>query len=334
MSKQTAVAGHTDANTHVTGAMKNLGGASLLAPERSSSVAESVIRRLMKPEYLWRPRQVLRRLSFKPCSSIKPLPLPWHCTISACSAEIVGRLIATWGLYDLPLTEAIMRLTVAGDTALDVGANIGYTTLVLALSAGPAGSVLCFEPNPLVLPTLRTNVTDWSSLQIAPIQIATTALSDRDGEGVLGFPDDYVGNQGTASLELNIDGVPVNVRQLDSMEVHDVGIMKVDVEGHEAAVFSGAARLVARKGIRDILFEEHDRFPARSHRILLDHGYSVFRVAGSMFGPLLLPPQAQPRRPFLPPEYPPNYLATVDPSRAYARFRVRGWHALSAKLQG
>ena len=55
---------------------------------------------LLKPEYLWRPAQVLRRLSFNPSTEIKPLPLPWHCTINACSAELIGRFIAKQGLYD------------------------------------------------------------------------------------------------------------------------------------------------------------------------------------------------------------------------------------------
>ena len=291
------------------------------------------MRQLLKPEWIWRPSQILRRLSFRPSNAVVPLPLPWHCTISARSAEVIGRLIATHGVYDLPLTEAIMRLTDAGDTALDLGANVGYMTLVLARSAGPEGRVLCFEPNPALLPILRANVNDWNSLKVAPIQIETVALSDRNGEGVLGFPDDYVRNQGLASLELNKDGVPVSVRRLDSMEIERAGIMKLDVEGHETAVLTGAEKLLARKQIRDILFEEHGTYPARSHKILLEHGYHIFRVTGSIWRPLLLPPEERARRTFLPPTYPPNYLATADPTRARTRFASWGWCALSAHLR-
>ncbi len=287
---------------------------------------------LLKPEYLWRPGQVLRRLSFKPSSEIKPLPLPWHCTINACTAELIGRFIAKQGLYDLPLTEAIIRLTDAGDTGFDVGANIGYASLVLSRSAGPKGRVRCFEPNPSLLPLLRANVDNWSSLQGAPIQIETVALSDRNGEGVLGFPDDYAGNQGLASLELKKAGVPVNIRRLDALaETTSIGIMKVDVEGHEASVFAGAEKLLEGKLIRDILFEEHESYPSRSHQILLRHGYRIFRVTGSVWRPQLTMPEAPPSRPFVPPDYPPNFLATTDPDRALNRFRTGGWQALSSK---
>jgi len=278
-----------------------------------------------RPEYLWRPSQITRRISFRPSEQVECLALPWNCTIHAASADAIGRSIATQGVYDLPLTEAVMRLTDAGDTALDVGANIGYVSLVLALSTGPRGRVFCFEPNPSLLPTLRANVDNWSSLDAAPIQIETIALSDHNGEGVLGFPDDYATNRGLASLELKNGGIPVCIRRLDSLEIDRPRIMKVDVEGHEAAVFGGAERLLARKLIRDILFEEHEPYPTKSQKILLEHGYHIFRLTGSAWRPMLLPPDSFSRDT----NRPPNYLATADPSRALARFASWGWRSLS-----
>jgi len=191
--------------------------------------------------------------------------------------------------------------------------------------------VRTFEPNPYIIPTLRANLNEWSSLRIAPIDVETIAISDRDGAATLGFPSDYAQNEGLASLESIEDGIPVNVSRLDSLDLDGVRIMKIDVEGHESAVIAGATRLLRSAGIRDILFEEHEKYPARSHQTLVDHKYSIFRISGSMFGPLLLPPQAKVRSPFLPPVYPPNYLATLDPSRARQRFRPRGWQALSSR---
>ena len=281
--------------------------------------------RIWQPEYLWRPSQILRRLSFRPSPDLTALSLPWRFTIQACSAEAIGRSIATQGLYDLPLTEAIMRLSDPGDTGLDVGANIGYVTLVLAWSVGPEGRVISFEPNPALLPTLHSNVANWGLSQVAPIQIKAVALSDRNGNAVLGFPDDYAQNKGVASLEMTQHGVGVEVHRLDSLGIDRIGLMKVDVEGHEASVFAGAEKLLARKQIRDILFEEHEPYPARSHQILLDHDYQIFRVSRSTWRPLLLPPEEPSRHPHLPS----NYLATADPSRAHTRFADWGWRALA-----
>ncbi len=157
----------------------------------------------------------------------------------------------------MPLTEAILRLTDAGDTGLDVGANIGYMSLVMARSAGPRGRVVCFEPNAEVIPTLRKNASDWVTLGIAPIEVQTIALSDRDGEGSLAkarSPTEYGRNQGVASLEVPTGGKPVRVCRLDSIFSGNAGVMKVDVEGHEVAVFAGARNLLEGKLIRDVLF--------------------------------------------------------------------------------
>jgi FkbM family methyltransferase len=279
----------------------------------------------LKPEYLWRPGQALRRLSFQPSNDLTALPLPWNCAINACSAEDIGGSIATQGVYDLPVTEAIMRLSDPGDTSLDVGANIGYMTLVLARSAGPRGRVVSFEPCPAVLPVLRLNVENWRRLEIAPIEIHEIALSDRDGEGRLGVPSVSDGNWGVASLEVKEGGISVKLGRLDSLEPGGAGILKVDVEGHEADVLSGAQKLLSQKLIRDILFEEHEAYPARSHTILLEHGYTIFRLTRSTWRPLLLPADAPSRQAYLPS----NFLATANPARAQSRFRAPGWNALS-----
>jgi len=221
-----------------------------------------------------------------------------------------------------------MRLADPGETALDIGANIGYMSLVLARAVGPRGRVVSFEPCPSVLPILRMNVDSWVSLQFAPIEIRAIALSDRDGEGQLGLPADSDQNWGLASLEVAEGGIPIQLQRLDSLESHGAGIMKVDVEGHEAAVFEGAQNLLAHKLIRDILFEEHQPYPARSHKILLEHGYRIFRLTRSTGRPLLLPADQLARQAYLPS----NYIATADPARAENRFRASGWYALSNGL--
>jgi hypothetical protein len=279
----------------------------------------------LKPEYLFRPSQILRRLLFRPAPGVRPLRLPWNCSIYASSAELLGRAIATQGVYDLTLTEAILRLTDPSETAIDAGANIGYMSLVLALATGPRGRVVSFEPNPPVLEILRRNVAAWHPL---PIEVRPVALSDRAGAGALGLPADSSANWGVASLEHRGRGIPIRLARLDSLDIPSAGVMKVDVEGHEATVFAGARRMLSAGLIRDILFEEHIPFPAPSHKALLAHGYRIFRLTRSFWRPLLLPPEEPPRHPF----QPSNFLATTGPARALARLRSPGWTALSQRL--
>jgi FkbM family methyltransferase len=179
------------------------------------------------------------------------------------------------------------------------------------------------------MPLLRRNVSDWSSLPIARIEIKHIALSDRNGEARLGFREDYAENSGIASLEIENGGIPVEVFRLDSLDIAHAGVVKVDVEGHETAVFRGARDLLARKAIRDIVFEEYEPYPARSHNVLLEHGYRIFRLTGTAWRPLLSPAEMETNRQA---NVPINYIASAEPSRVEKRFRHRGWQALSGRL--
>jgi FkbM family methyltransferase len=282
---------------------------------------------LAKPEYLWRPQQLLKRIFYRAEEHVVRLPLPWGFSIYVRPAETLGRAIATQGVYDLPVTEAILRLADAGEVGLDAGANVGYMSLVLGRAVGPSGSVVSFEPNPVILPRLRQNLELWHHPAVAPIRLEAYALSSSNGDATLGLPDQFAWNEGTAGLDVGGAGVHVIKRCLDSLGLADVGVMKIDVEGHEAEVLRGASEMLKRHAIRDIVFEEHRAFPAASHQMLVDFGYTVFRISRSLFGPLLLSPDSESRQKYLPS----NYLATAERQRAERRFAPRGWQALRAR---
>ena len=257
-----------------------------------------------------RPSQIIRRLRYRPTDSLTHMRLPWNCGIYARSSDTIGQSIATLGIYDLIVTEAILRLASPGDSAIDVGANIGYTSLLFSLALGNRGRVLAFEPASTVLPILRKNVDAWRELNVAPIKVEDVALSDRDGTQSLYLPDNYEQRSGDASLEAGSRSEQVQVRRLDSLTgLGRVDIMKIDVEGHEAAVFTGGEKLLSSGALRNILFEEHLAYPAPSHLALLRHGYSIFRLTRSTFRPLLAAPETDPYPHYLPS----NFLATLDP---------------------
>src|SRR5581483_11104240 len=104
--------------------------------------------------------------------------------------------------------------------------------------------VISFEPNPYVLPTLAGNLEHWKRIEMAPVQIESVALSDHNGTGSLGFPADYKDNLGVATLELDNGTVPVPLKRLDSFQFSTIGVVKLDDEGHEAKVLSGAEALL------------------------------------------------------------------------------------------
>jgi hypothetical protein len=106
-----------------------------------------------------------------------------------------------------------------------------------------------------------------------------------------------------------------------------IGVLKIDVEGHEAAVLQGAASLLARHGIRDIVFEEHGSHPTNATRLLEGYGYALFRLRQRFLG-LSADPAGESGKHGQ--WDPPSYLATTDPDRATVRLAPRGWAVLGA----
>lgn len=291
------------------------------------------LRTLIKPEYLYNPGQILRRLRLTDecirrgeCVA----RLRWGLDLRIDPRELIGNCIARLGVYDLAVSEALWRLVDPGESAIDAGSNIGYTASILARRVGPSGRVYCFEPHPVVYQRLERNVALWQ----LPVQTFQMALSAESGEAALHIPKYFSGNQGTASLDdrpgsAEYGRVAVHTEALDALRVvaGPIGVMKVDVEGHELSVFAGAERRLSAGEIRDIVFEDHAAPPTAVMRLLERHGYTVLALSCGFFGPRLTPlSEPLPRRRA---GEPPNYLATRDPDRAMRRLRPAGWRILA-----
>ncbi|MHC5821300.1 MAG: FkbM family methyltransferase, partial [Nostoc sp.] len=88
-----------------------------------------------RPEYIFRPTQIYHRFFYGNSNSnseFKNANLPWKVKIkiSIYPNDVVSNAISKYGIYDLSLTEALWRLTSPGETAIDIGANIGYMTSI------------------------------------------------------------------------------------------------------------------------------------------------------------------------------------------------------------
>lgn len=281
---------------------------------------------LKRPEYVLRPRQVLRRFQRigKPAPAEEVVELPWGAPVRVRLAENVGSSIIYYGIFDKIVPEAIWRLLDAGETGVDIGANIGQNSSAMAFKSGPGGRVISFEPHPATFSELRQNVESWGKGKCAVVELNNVALGEQDGEAVLAATEYLSG----ASLRKEGPGVKVPVRRLDDfLRKVSVGVCKIDVEGHELSVLQGAPETLKRRAIRDIVFEDFNPQPSEVSKLLRKEGYSIFELHERWRKPLLKGlngKEAEPGFSF-------NYLATQNPDRAVARFRSAGWHCLTCR---
>lgn len=188
-----------------------------------------------------------------------------------------------FGRYESHLGELFGRLVWPGDRCVDVGANVGVHTVRLARLAGRDGEVTAIEPDPGVAGQARRNI-ELNSLGNA--RVINAAASDSSGQTWLYRPDSADTNRARASLlrhpYLTGAGVTVPVITLDEACAGPIALIKVDVEGHEAAVVRGAERVIARDRPA-VIFEYAPQLlddPGQTpFGWLAERGYQMFRVS-------------------------------------------------------
>jgi len=176
----------------------------------------------------------------------------------------LGKWIARKGWYELDLLEDARERVTGPGTALDVGAHIGNHAVWFALACGL--DVVSIEPNPDTLKRLTANVEANPGANIRTIHAAVGKKPGR-GTSVPG----PAGNTGMAKVEIGRTG-DLPVITLDSLDVQDVRLIKIDVEGTAAAVLRGARRLIRRD--RPVIYAEVDD-PAELIAVL-PRGYRAF----------------------------------------------------------
>lgn len=190
------------------------------------------------------------------------------------------------GQYERDNVEVLLSF-VRDDTTtfVDVGANLGFYSLLMGGRLGPVGKVFAFEPHPDLAELARRN-THINGLP-SVIKVHPFGLSDVEAETDFSYPKGHLGGGtvGNFGLPEQFDLVRSKVRRLD--DVLDAGatvdLMKIDVEGHELAVLRGMQQVMARSSQLKILFENLGTYVDRSAKTedaLRPYGFHLYAVIG------------------------------------------------------
>ena len=151
------------------------------------------------------------------------------------------------GTNELPVQVALFDLLRPGDVFLDVGANVGFFSLLAARAVGPAGQVYAVEPVPANAEQIRRG----ARRNRLAVDVLELALTDRTGTTTLVLAM-HPGGAAVASaaappdptgtIEVETDTVD---RLVSSGRIRVPSVVKVDVEGAESEVLAGMTATLA-----------------------------------------------------------------------------------------
>ncbi|MGH7739944.1 MAG: FkbM family methyltransferase [bacterium] len=154
--------------------------------------------------------------------------------------------LATREIYEPLETRLLLENLRPGQTFLDIGANIGYYTLLAARQVGPQGKVFAFEPDPENFRILKTNVefNGYSNATLLP-----QAVSAQSGEARLYLNPRNRGDHRLYDSKDNRSSLPIAQVALDDVfkELETIPhFIKMDIQGAEAGALAGMKKLLSR----------------------------------------------------------------------------------------
>lgn len=190
------------------------------------------------------------------------------------------------GVYGELDTRIMKEHVLKNDIVIDVGANIGYYTLLFSRLVGDQGKVFSFEPEPNNFEILKKNieVNSYKNVKIEPV-----ALSDKNGELDL-FVSDNMLNHKIYRTENTTKSIKIKTITLDDYiskhELTDkINFVKIDVEGAELKVMNGMKHILQESKKLKIFTEfmfHHLRQcgsePKDLVDLLLDEGFEIHYV--------------------------------------------------------
>jgi FkbM family methyltransferase len=191
--------------------------------------------------------------------------------------KYIDNLIIENGVFEDWGTKAVKKLINKNDTVLDVGANIGYYSVIFSKLVGQTGKVYSFEPlaeyNKILKQNLEVN-------NIQNCEVINYGLSNLEQELSI-----YVNDSSATIHAVNDDFERIEKIRLITLDkfVYDnnikkIDFIKIDVDGHEPAVLEGACKVI--KNLKPIVLLEISHLHYLKYGITVWDFYSMLKKKG------------------------------------------------------
>ena len=176
--------------------------------------------------------------------TIPGLPPGLKMQLHGTDDQIISAKLRQHGCWEAYETQLTLQHLHAGDVYVDVGANIGYYTLLAAQRVGSQGKVIAYEPDPNNFALLEHNV---ALNALHQVQLFPFALYDKNAEGKLFLSDDNFGDHRiyAADASRNSRGIVlVHGGEHVSQHASRIDFLKIDTQGAEFFVMNGLKKLI------------------------------------------------------------------------------------------
>jgi FkbM family methyltransferase len=248
--------------------------------------------RLVNPYLAWESHRFVARTRF-------------GSRLAGDTQEIIQQYIYYFGLWEPYITRWIESRLAPGDTFIDVGANIGYYSLLASRRVGPRGRVVAIEPSPALFRALQQNLARNRARNVRAVNVAVSDCRGRarlfrgpeSNKGLTTLVEEMAVRE-ECTFECEVETAPLSAL-LYPEEAASARLIKIDVEGAEWPVVSTLQPLLAG-GRPDLeitvevcperLAQQHTR-PEDLLKIFADGGFKAYRLendykAESYVGPL------------------------------------------------
>ena len=157
--------------------------------------------------------------------------------------KVIAPCLLGSGTWEPVQTKIVISMLSAGQNVIDIGANIGYYTLLCSKLTGERGKVFSFEPEPRNFSILRANV---SLNNLTNVVLENKAISNSEGSSYLYLSAHNKGDHRLAfephRERCMVEHLPLDdyLRGFES-EIH---FLKCDVQGHELKVLRGMQKMI------------------------------------------------------------------------------------------
>jgi FkbM family methyltransferase len=192
--------------------------------------------------------------------------------------------LSIWGIFEEFETKIVKEKIKKGDVVLDIGANIGYYTLIFAKLVGEKGKVFAFEPDPTNFSILKKNIEINGYKNVV---LAQKAISDKNGKIKLYICEDNRGDHRIYDSHNNRQSIEIEAIRLDDYFKDyngNINFIKMDIQGAEGGATQGMSNILQKNNLKVISefwpmgLKKFGIDPEEYLKLLTSSGFRIYEV--------------------------------------------------------